>query len=192
MQELPSPNLRRLELGYRTNNPASGKVAAAAGFMIEGIEREKFLYAGQTYDAVTAARLRNRQAVPRVLIHHVELWTADFSGTVKSWDWLMESLEATVESRWDKGISWKGVDGSYIVLEQSSDMCGSHERTQPGMNHLALNVLNRERLDQLRAEASAHGWNELFAEKYPYAGGEENVALYLENAEGFEVELVAG
>lgn len=58
LEKMESPRLRRLELGYRTNNPASGKVASYAGFVGEGIEREKFLYAGQTYDAVTAARLR--------------------------------------------------------------------------------------------------------------------------------------
>lgn len=64
LASLPSPLLRRLELGYRTNNPASGAVAAAAGFQIEGIEREKFLYAGQTYDAVLAARLRKDGRTP--------------------------------------------------------------------------------------------------------------------------------
>ncbi|WP_326503966.1 GNAT family N-acetyltransferase [Rothia nasimurium] len=64
LASLPSPCLRRLELGYRTNNPASGAVAAAAGFQVEGIEREKFLYAGQTYDAVIAARLRKDGRTP--------------------------------------------------------------------------------------------------------------------------------
>lgn len=83
LASLPSPHLRRLELGYRANNPASGAVAAAAGFQIEGIEREKFLYAGQTYDAVIAARLRkdgrtpaslrHQEAVSRPGFHHVEL-----------------------------------------------------------------------------------------------------------------------
>ncbi|MDO4916032.1 MAG: GNAT family protein [Rothia sp. (in: high G+C Gram-positive bacteria)] len=58
LEEKDSPRLRRLELGYRTNNPASGKVARYAGFVVEGLEREKFLYKGQTYDAVTAARVK--------------------------------------------------------------------------------------------------------------------------------------
>lgn len=58
LHSLASPHLRRLELGYRTNNLASAGVARRAGFEIEGIEREKFLYDGVTYDAVMAGRLR--------------------------------------------------------------------------------------------------------------------------------------
>lgn len=53
----PSPNLRRLELGYRLNNKASAAVARKAGFVVEGIEREKFRYDGILYDAALAARL---------------------------------------------------------------------------------------------------------------------------------------
>ncbi len=45
-------------------------------------------------------------------------------------------------------------------------------------------------LDALRADAAAHGWSELFAEKYPHAGGDDHTALYLENSESFEVEVV--
>lgn len=47
----------RLELGHRANNPASGKVAVAAGFVQEGLEREKFLIAGTRYDVLTYGRL---------------------------------------------------------------------------------------------------------------------------------------
>lgn len=47
----------RLELGYRTNNPASAAVARSAGFLVEGCEREKLLYDGVRFDTETAARL---------------------------------------------------------------------------------------------------------------------------------------
>ncbi|MDO5082283.1 MAG: GNAT family N-acetyltransferase [Arachnia propionica] len=49
--------LERLELGYRANNPASGGVARAAGFVQEGLERGKFLADGERLDVVTCARL---------------------------------------------------------------------------------------------------------------------------------------
>lgn len=49
--------LRRLELGYRANNPASGAVARAAGFIVEGHERAKFVYDGEACDALSLARL---------------------------------------------------------------------------------------------------------------------------------------
>lgn len=49
--------LERLELGHRANNPASGAVARAAGFVHEGIERQKFLVDGARHDVLTYGRL---------------------------------------------------------------------------------------------------------------------------------------
>ena len=51
--------LERLELGHRVNNPASGRVALAAGFVQEGREREKFLMDGERIDVLTYGRLRS-------------------------------------------------------------------------------------------------------------------------------------
>ncbi|GAA4523003.1 hypothetical protein GCM10023160_12370 [Brachybacterium paraconglomeratum] len=49
--------LERLELGHRANNPASGTVARAAGFVHEGTERGKFLIDGERLDVLTYGRL---------------------------------------------------------------------------------------------------------------------------------------
>lgn len=49
--------LERLELGHRVNNPASGAVAKAAGFILEGTERAKFLVDGRRIDVDTYSRL---------------------------------------------------------------------------------------------------------------------------------------
>ena len=54
---LTDGGLYRLELGHRANNPASGAVARAAGFIREGVEREKFLVGGQRVDVFTYGRL---------------------------------------------------------------------------------------------------------------------------------------
>lgn len=54
---LTERGLQRLELGHRVNNPASGMVAKAAGFVREGIEREKFLVDGCRIDVATYGRL---------------------------------------------------------------------------------------------------------------------------------------
>lgn len=62
--------LHRLELGHRVNNPASGKVAEAAGFVREGLEREKLAWDGERFDVVTMARLASDPAptVPAIEI----------------------------------------------------------------------------------------------------------------------------
>ncbi|MFJ4838884.1 GNAT family N-acetyltransferase [Streptomyces sp. NPDC088746] len=49
--------LHRLELGHRTNNPASCAVALRAGFVPEGIDRQKLRYGDVRYDVERHARL---------------------------------------------------------------------------------------------------------------------------------------
>ncbi|MBI9115899.1 GNAT family N-acetyltransferase [Sanguibacter suaedae] len=49
--------LFRLELGHRTNNPASCAVATRAGFPAEGVERQKLRYDDTRFDVETHARL---------------------------------------------------------------------------------------------------------------------------------------
>ncbi|MCF3174708.1 GNAT family N-acetyltransferase [Streptomyces sioyaensis] len=49
--------LFRLELGHRMNNPASCGVARAAGFAVEGQQRQKLEYDGVRFDVELHARL---------------------------------------------------------------------------------------------------------------------------------------
>ncbi|MFE5292157.1 hypothetical protein ACFQ8T_08265 [Isoptericola sp. NPDC056618] len=68
----------------------------------------------------------------------------------------------------------------------------THDRRRPGLNHLALHAGSRAQVDTLAAAAPRHGWTLLFADRHPYAGGPDHYAAYLEDADGFEAELVAG
>jgi RimJ/RimL family protein N-acetyltransferase/catechol 2,3-dioxygenase-like lactoylglutathione lyase family enzyme len=137
-------------------------------------------------------------AVHRVLVslprtggvHHVELWVADLDSTERSLGWLLVELGWREYQRWPRGVSWR-YGGAYVVVEDSPDRRGDrHERTQPGLNHLALHVADRAELDRITEAAQAHGWRLMFADRHPYAGGPEHLAAYLENDDGFEVELV--
>lgn len=49
--------LYRLELGHRTDNPASCRVATRSGFAPEGIERARLRYGALRYDVERHARL---------------------------------------------------------------------------------------------------------------------------------------
>jgi RimJ/RimL family protein N-acetyltransferase len=60
--------LERLELGHRVDNPASGAVARAAGFLHEGTEREKFLIGGERVDVLSYGRLATDPAPPTPLL----------------------------------------------------------------------------------------------------------------------------
>ena len=122
-------------------------------------------------------------------VHHLDLWVDDVDRAEGEWGWL---LAGCGWQREDGIRSWLHPDGTYVFMEHSPDQHGSHDRLRPGVNHVALTVASRERLDRLRAEAGERGWRELYADGYPHAGGPQHVALYLESSEGFEVEVVAG
>ncbi|PVG84724.1 glyoxalase [Nocardioides gansuensis] len=123
-------------------------------------------------------------------VHHLDLWVSELDVALDEWGWLLGELGWEVDL---EGASWVGPDGTYLFLERSADQRDEpHDRLRPGVNHLALTVSDRPLLDRIRAESSAHGWHELFADRYPHAGGDAHTALYLESSEGFEVELVVG
>ena len=128
---------------------------------------------------------------PLGAIHHVELWVPNLDRAITSWGWLLTALGYRMFQDWPGGRSWQS-GHAYIVVEQSPARTASrHDRCRPGLNHLAFHVPSRRQVDELTAEALLHGWRLMFSDLHPYAGGPQHYAAYLENADGFEVELVA-
>jgi catechol 2,3-dioxygenase-like lactoylglutathione lyase family enzyme len=124
-------------------------------------------------------------------VHHVEIWVPSLDRAVTSWSWLLTELGYEQFQDWPDGRSWK-LGPTYIVVEQSPALTSStHDRCAPGLNHLAFHVSSTSAVDSLVASAHEHGWSLMFADRHPHAGGPEHYAAYLENADGFEVELVA-
>lgn len=124
-------------------------------------------------------------------LHHVEVWVPDLARAVESWGWLLGALSYEVYQDWPGGHSWRAAD-HYIVVEQSSALsAAAHDRCRPGLNHLAFHAGQERDVDRLVADGAQHGWMLLFPDRYPHAGGPEHYAGYLENTDGFEVELVA-
>jgi hypothetical protein len=59
---------------------------------------------------------------------------------------------------------------------------------------LAFHVEDAATVDKLTTEATeatGHGWRLMFPDRHPHAGGDQHYAAYLENDDGFEIELVA-
>lgn len=124
-------------------------------------------------------------------LHHIEIWVADLDATKDSWGWLLSELGYEVYQDWIDGRSYR-LGATYIVLEQSPDLTDDrHDRRSPGLNHLAFHAGSVADVDRLVSESSVHGWSLLFADRHPFAGGGGHYAAYLENGEGFEVELCA-
>lgn len=145
--------------------------------------------AGQHYGG--AHRVLVALPSPAAGVHHVELWVADLAAAEKTFGWLFGQLGWREYQRWDRGVSWRH-GREYVVVEDSTARSGDrHERTAPGINHLALHAGTRADVDRITADAAEHGWQLMFADRHPRAGGPDHYAAYLENADGFEIELVA-
>ena len=132
-------------------------------------------------------------------------------GSVKGIHLCVDDIEAAHEELTAKGVATGGIKhfgptgqmedgphperadyGSYIFLEAGPDRSSlHHDRRRAGMNHVALWAGSRAELDRLVKASDRHGWSLLFADRHPFAGGPNHYAAYLENREGFEVELVA-
>lgn len=124
-------------------------------------------------------------------LDHVELWVPHLGRAKSEWGWLLTRLGYRDHQDWPHGCSWRR-GPTYIVVEESPALSSrAHERTAPGLNHLAFRAGTRRQVDALAVDAVAHGWRELFPEKYPHAGGPDHYAAYLVNSDGFEAELIA-
>lgn len=124
-------------------------------------------------------------------LHHVEVWVPDLPRAIISWGWLLQQLGYAEFQSWPAGRSWR-LGPTYIVIEQSPALSTpGHDRHSPGLNHLAFHIGSVQLVDTLTAQAPRHGWDLLFPDRHPYAGGQDHYAAYLEDTDGFEVELVA-
>lgn len=123
-------------------------------------------------------------------IHHVQLWVPDLDRAERSWGWLLDQLGYTMSRRWEHGFVFRQAPTA-IVIEASPDMVPGmlHSRLRPGMNHIAFHVEGTAVLQAIVAEAGAHGWTPLSGDAAHPLGGAQ-AAAYLENVDGFEVELI--
>ncbi len=124
-------------------------------------------------------------------LHHVELWVAHLASARAEWGWLLARLGFERTATWDEGDSW-AAGGAYLTLTTSPNLSSAtHDRRAPGLNHLAFGVDTSAEADAIMREATAHGWVELYPERYPHAGGPAHYAGWLESSDGFKAEIVA-
>jgi catechol 2,3-dioxygenase-like lactoylglutathione lyase family enzyme len=124
-------------------------------------------------------------------IHHLQLWVPDLPRAEASWGWLLEQLGYELARQWEHGRVWRqGETG--IVIEASPDMVPGmlHSRLRPGMNHVAFHVPSVDAVHELVAAGADHGWRELGGDPRHPISRDLHVA-YLEDRDGFEVELIA-
>ncbi|MBV8983548.1 MAG: VOC family protein [Acidimicrobiia bacterium] len=125
------------------------------------------------------------------MLHHLVFWVPDLARADESWQWVLGQLGYERDGTFDDRLIFRHPDGVAIALEQSADMVPGmlYSRMRPGLNHMAFRVASPELLGTILQGATAHGWSPLPSDRHPIAPGNE--VVYLEDRDGFEIELVA-
>lgn len=125
------------------------------------------------------------------MLHHITLWVPDLRRAERSWQWLLGELGYVADRSVGAVLLFRHTSRFAIALEQSADMVPGmlYSRMRPGLNHIAFQVESAGSLASICDRASDNGWSLLPADRHPIAGGAR--VAYLEDGDGFEVELVA-
>ena len=127
------------------------------------------------------------------IIHHIEIYVSDLKRTILFWDWLLtKKFTYEIYQQWDSGISFK-LGETYIVFVQTEKkyLSNPYNRRNTGLNHLAFHCSSKEFVDTLTKELKEKNINILYADKHPYAGGENYYAVFFEDPDRIKVEVVA-
>ena len=123
------------------------------------------------------------------VLHHLTMWVPDLERAEESWSWLLGELDYVRDRSIETVLLFRHHSGFAIVLEQSSDMVPGmlYSRMRPGLNHLAFARLRGR--SNGAADHCTRIWLVVAARRPPpdcrwRHGG------YLEDRDGFEVELV--
>ena len=125
------------------------------------------------------------------MLHHLTLWVPDLERAEQSWSWLLGELGYSPDRSFGPVLLFRHQSGFSVALEQSSDMVPGmlYSRLRPGLNHMAFRLPSPALLDAIVGECQQHGWSPIPIDYHPIAGGA--AVAYLEDSDGFEVELVA-
>ena len=125
------------------------------------------------------------------MLHHVTLWVPDLERAHESWSWLLGHLGYSQDASFDNVALFRHEGSFAIALERSPDMVPGmlYSRMRPGLNHVAFTVDSAESMDAIATGAPDYGWTAIPGDGHPIAGGAR--VVYLEDRDGFEVELVA-
>lgn len=126
------------------------------------------------------------------MIHHIELNVSDLTKSREFYTTLLPELGYSIYQDWPKGFSFK-LDSSYLVFVQTADefLSRSYHRKAIGLNHLAFHAATKADVDSLADKMRNLGVRLLYEDRYPYAGGPDHYAVFMEDPDRIKIEVAA-
>ncbi len=124
------------------------------------------------------------------MINHIEINVSNLSDSKKFWGLFLSKLGYELYQTWNNGFSYIK-EGTYIVFVQTREpfIKLKYHRSGTGLNHIAFLVERKKEVDSLREVIKNYGLVELYSSRYPYAGGNDNYALFFEDPDRIKVEV---
>ena len=125
-------------------------------------------------------------------IHHIEIYVSDLKRSAGFWKWLLTKKFSYKQlSKWDSGVSF-GLGNTYFTFVQTEKkyIKSPYHRKKTGLNHLAFRCSSRRFVDKLTIELKRRSINILYADKHPFAGGDDYYAVFFEDPDRMKVEVV--
>lgn len=126
------------------------------------------------------------------MLHHIEIYVSDLARSTAFWSPLMQRLGYR-EDRWSGGINYVKDGAAYFCFLPAppEHLAAGYHRQRVGLNHVAFRAESRAQVDALTAWVRDNGHPLLYADRHPYAGGDDHYALYCEDPDRIKVEVVA-
>ncbi|PXW91837.1 catechol 2,3-dioxygenase-like lactoylglutathione lyase family enzyme [Streptohalobacillus salinus] len=126
------------------------------------------------------------------MLHHIELYVSNLSASLEFWGWLLETLNYQPYQSFTGGQSWK-LNDTYLVFVEAEEAYKTppYHRKQIGLNHLAFHAASRTQVDLITEALRAKGYQILYQDQHPYAGGPDYYAVFVEDPDRIKVEIVA-
>lgn len=124
------------------------------------------------------------------MIHHVELNVSDLKKSREFYTVLLPELGYSIYQDWAQGFSFKS-GPSYLVFVQTAEefLPSSYHRKATGLNHLAFYAATEADVDRLADKMQNSGVQILYEDRYPYAGGPEHYAVFMEDPDRIKIEV---
>jgi len=78
-----------------------------------------------------------------------------------------------------------------FVQTEPQHLGSGYHRKNTGLNHLAFHCSSRQFVDTLTAELKQRNIPILYADKHPFAAGDDYYAVFFEDPDRIKVEVVA-
>jgi catechol 2,3-dioxygenase-like lactoylglutathione lyase family enzyme len=124
------------------------------------------------------------------MINHIEINVSNLSDSRKFWEPFLIKLGYGLYQDWDSGFSYIQ-EGTYIAFVQTREpyLKLKYHRSGTGLNHIAFSVESKKEVDGIRKLIKNFGLIELYSNRFPHAGGDDNYTLFFEDPDRIKVEV---